>query len=195
MGQDSAMRKLLILVLASIILAACGSPSGGAEAEEEGAPTSYPRGFSLSSEAFEEGGAIPQANSCDGVSDSPPLAWEEPPDGTLSFALIVRDPDAPSGDFVHWILYNIPPGVGDLPATLPGLGGIAHTGEHGVNSAGTQSYLGPCPPSGTHRYFFTLYALDTELTIDSAPDAAELAAAMDGHVLGQAILMGTYERK
>lgn len=189
------MIKSLLLLLASVILVACGSPSGGAEGDEEGAPTSYPSGFSLSSEAFEEGAAIPEANSCDGVSDSPPLAWEEPPGGTLSFALIVRDPDAPSGDFVHWILYNIPPGVTDLPATLPGLGGIAHTGEHGVNSAGTQSYLGPCPPSGTHRYFFTLYALDTDLTLDSAPDAAELAAAMDGHILGQAILMGTYERK
>lgn len=189
------MKTLLASLLMIILLAACSSPSGDSDDGSEGLPTSYPRGFSLTSEAFEEGGAIPEANSCDGVSDSPPLAWEEPPDGVLSFALIMRDPDAPGGDFVHWILYNIPPGVSDLPATLPGLGGIAHTGEHGVNSTGTQSYIGPCPPSGTHRYFFTLYALDTELAFDAAPDAAELTSAMEGHVLGQAILMGTYERR
>jgi len=189
------MKTLFASLLITLLLAACKSPSGRSDEGGEGLPTSYPRGFSLSSEVFEEGGAIPQANSCDGVSDSPPLAWEESPDGTLSFALIMRDPDAPGGDFVHWILYNIPPGVSDLPATLPGLGGIAHTGEHGINSVGTQSYIGPCPPSGMHHYCFTLYALDAELTFDAAPDGTELATAMDGHVLGQAVLMGTYARK
>jgi Raf kinase inhibitor-like YbhB/YbcL family protein len=185
------MKTLLASLLVIILLAACSPASGDSDDGGEGLPTSYPRGFSLTSEAFEAGGAIPEANSCDGVSDSPPLAWEKPPDGVLSFALIMRDPDAPGGDFVHWILYNIPPGVSDLPPTLPGLGGIAHTGEHGVNSVGTQSYVGPCPPSGTHRYYFSLYALDTELALDAAPDAAELASAMDGHVLGQAVPMGT----
>jgi Raf kinase inhibitor-like YbhB/YbcL family protein len=182
------MKKLLALLLAGIVLASCSK--GG-----EGTPTSFPKGFALSSDEFKDGGAIPKNRTCDGVSDSPHLAWEKPPDDTASFALIVRDPDAPGGNFIHWILYNIPSGVSYLPPTLPGMPGIAHTGEHGINSVGTQAYIGPCPPSGTHHYYFTLYALDTELTFSAAPDAAELAAAMDGHILGQAVLMGTYEKK
>ena len=189
------MKKLVALLPVILLLAACASSSEGPGGDGDGAPTSYPKGFSLASEAFEAGGPIPQANTCDGVSDSLPLAWAKPPDGTRSFALTMRDPDAPGGNFVHWVLYNIPPSVSDLPPTLPGLGGIAHTGEHGVNSVGTQSYIGPCPPSGTHHYYFTLYALDTDLTFEAAPDDAELAAAIQGHILGQAILIGTYERK
>ena len=182
------MRMQFIGLLVALALVGCASDKGAA-------PTSNPSDFHLNSDDFEEGDEIPQVNTCDGKGDSPHLAWENPPRGTQSFALIVDDPDAPMGTFVHWVLYNIPPDVTYLPAVLPGLAGGAHTGEHGVNGAGTQAYIGPCPPSGTHHYYFKLYALDNLLDLGSPPKAGELVAAMQGHVLGQAVLLGTYKRK
>ena len=98
------------------------------------------------------------------------------------------DPDAPGGTFTHWVLYNIPADTTRLPAK-------STAGEAGTNSAGRQGYMGPCPPSGTHRYFFKLYALDNLLKLGSSPKASGLVSAMQGHILGQAILMGTYQRK
>jgi Raf kinase inhibitor-like YbhB/YbcL family protein len=150
--------------------------------------------FSLTSDRFTEGQPIPEKYTCDDQNVSPALAWTDPPRGTKTLALIMDDPDAPGDTWVHWVLYNIPEGTTSLPDVLPGQGGIAYVGNHGINTAGNTYYEGPCPPSGTHRYFFKLYALDAKLDFASSPDAAELTAAMEGHVLALAELMGTYAK-
>jgi Raf kinase inhibitor-like YbhB/YbcL family protein len=154
-------------------------------------PTAFPADFALTSDAFADGAEIPQGYTCDGSGDSPQLAWDHAPDGTQTLALIVRDPDAPGGNFIHWVLYNLPSDVSSLASSPAGAVGM---GEPGHNSAGKDSYAGPCPPIGTHHYYFTLYALDTQLSFAAPPSAEELTAAMEGHILGQAVLVGTYHR-
>ncbi len=148
----------------------------------------------LTSSAFEHNRPIPQKFSCDGQNSSPALSWEGEPAETESFALICDDPDAPGGTFVHWVYYNIPAEVKSLPeavdtAPQPGPGGL-----QGKNSFGKTGYGGPCPPGGTHRYFFTLYALDIKPDIAAGLDKQKLLEAMDGHVIAEAQLMGTYSR-
>jgi Raf kinase inhibitor-like YbhB/YbcL family protein len=152
----------------------------------------------LRSSAFVHQGEIPQRYTCDGEDHSPPLAWTDVPAGTRSLALIVDDPDAPDPKapkrvYVHWVLYNIPPGAGGLaeailPADLP-----AGTRE-GLNDWGRTGYGGPCPPIGRHRYFHKLYALDKELRDLGKPTKAQLLAVMEGHVLAEAQLIGTCQR-
>jgi Raf kinase inhibitor-like YbhB/YbcL family protein len=145
----------------------------------------------LSSTAFEEGQPIPERYSCDGDNASPPLSWTSLPEGTRSLALIVHDPDAPSGDFTHWLAWNIDPGSDGLEEDVP-------APLHGTNGFGRPGYGAPCPPpgDGPHRYYFELYALDTDLDLlESGAAREQLEREMEGHVLGQARLMGTYERK
>jgi hypothetical protein len=122
------------------------------------------------------------------------LAWNDPPAGAASLALIVDDPDAPGGVWVHWVLYNIPAEARGLPEGVPAQDELPDGSRHGVNSWGRRDYGGPCPPSGTHRYFFKLYALDTMLDLPAGATKEELLAAMQGHILGEAELMGTYTR-
>lgn len=150
--------------------------------------------FELTSPAFRSGETIPTPFTCDGENKSPPLYWSQVPQGAASLALVMDDPDAPSGTFVHWVFYNLPPEVemiseGVQPDDIASLGGA-----NGSNGRGQAGYTGPCPPSGEHRYFFKLYALDTALELPSIPTKAVLEAAMMDHVLGQAQLMGTYAR-
>jgi len=154
--------------------------------------------FSIHSDAFQAGGSIPRRYTCDGEDISPPLQWGAPPQGTRSLALIVDDPDAPDPrapkmTWVHWVLYNIPPDARGLaegirPAQLPKgtLGGL--------NDWKRTGYGGPCPPIGRHRYFFKLYALDTVLPDLGTPSKAELERAMQGHIIEQTELIGTYQR-
>ncbi|KZE33517.1 YbhB/YbcL family Raf kinase inhibitor-like protein [Crenobacter luteus] len=152
--------------------------------------------FILSSDAFADGGAIPSPYTCEGRDLSPALAWRGAPAGTQSFALIVDDPDAPDPaapqtTWVHWLLYNLPADCAGLPegvATLP-----AGTRE-GRNDWQRTGYGGPCPPVGTHRYFHKLYALDAVLPELGEPDKASLEAEMRGHVLAEAVLVGTYRK-
>ena len=152
--------------------------------------------FKLSSSAFPPNGAIPIAHTCDGPDIPPPLKWGGAPDGTKSLALIVDDPDAPDPKapkrtYIHWVLYDIPPSV----TALGGVGGATPTGaREGINDWKRRGYGGPCPPIGRHRYFFKLYALDAVLGDLGSPTKADLEAAMRGHVLAHAELMGTYER-
>jgi Raf kinase inhibitor-like YbhB/YbcL family protein len=150
--------------------------------------------FTLSSNAFIQEAAIPTRYSCDGENISPPLEWGDPPQGTESFALILDDPDAPGGTWVHWILYNIPAEVRALPEAIPPEEELPDGSRHGENSFGRLDYGGPCPPSGTHRYFFKLYALDVTLDLEPGVDKKTLLQAMEGHVLAEAELMGTYPR-
>ena len=150
--------------------------------------------LTLSSPAFAAGKSIPGKFSCKGSSVSPALAWTGAPSNTASYALIVDDPDAPMGTFVHWVIYNIPAasnGLAEATAHTPTLGDGSAQGRNGANH---QYYDGPCPPSGTHRYFFKLYALNTRLDLPSGVTADQLMKAMQGHILAQAELMGTFSK-
>lgn len=146
----------------------------------------------ITSPAFVNAGSIPADFSCDGRDISPALTWTEPPAGTQSFALIMDDPDAPMGTWVHWVLYNIPASTRDLKEATPTDAQLSDGSLQGKTSAGSTGYHGPCPPSGTHRYFFKLYALDSMLPLSTNADKKELLAAMEGHILANAELMGTF---
>ena len=143
----------------------------------------------ITSAAFEQGKPIPSEYTCDGPDPVPPLAFSEVPANARSLALIMDDPDAPVGLWVHWLVWNIPPNTAAIAK------GQKIPWPQGTTSWNRPGYGGPCPPSGTHRYFFKLYALDT--TIDLKPSARkpDLEKAMGGHILAQAQLMGTYSRR
>ncbi|MGC9323753.1 MAG: YbhB/YbcL family Raf kinase inhibitor-like protein [Desulfomonilia bacterium] len=149
----------------------------------------------LTSPDFAQGGMIPSEYTCDGDDVSPPLSISGIPDGTKSITLICDDPDAPIGTWDHWVYYNIPPDTVSLPKNIgpdehPSQGGI-----QGKNDFRKIGYGGPCPPFGTHRYFFRLYALDTLLDLPNGAKKKQVLKAIEGHVLAQAELMGTYKRK
>ncbi len=148
----------------------------------------------LASSAFDNGGMIPPIHTCDGEDVSPPLTWDRLPPGTQSLVLICDDPDAPVGTWVHWVYYDIPPAPGQLPGRIPAVERPPQGGVQGINDFRRIGYGGPCPPGGTHRYFFTLYALDTRLGLQPGLSKAQVLEAMEGHVLQQAQLMGTYRR-
>jgi hypothetical protein len=146
--------------------------------------------LTLSSPDFGEGGTVPRRHTCDGEDVSPALGWEGAPDGTLSLALIVDDPDARG--FAHWVLFDLAPAAtGAVPA---GASASPDAPPQGTNDFGRLGYAGPCPPSGSHRYAFVLYALDTRLGLPGAPRAGEVREAMRGHVLAEARLTASYRR-
>jgi hypothetical protein len=151
----------------------------------------------LISPAFSAGDPIPMKYTCDGEDVSPPLAAGDVPPGTQSFALLCEDPDHPVHTWTHWLLYNLPTTTHKLPEGVPRAPVTDSGAEQGVNDHGHLGYNGPCPPPGhgPHRYFFRLYALDTVLGLEPGATKAELLAAMEDHVLGEGILMGTYERQ
>lgn len=148
----------------------------------------------LSTKAFEPGGMIPALFTCDSENISPDLSWQDLPDGTASLAIICDDPDAPVGTWVHWVYFDIPVELNGLPQGVPCLERPEHGGVQGVNDFRKLGYGGPCPPGGTHRYFFNLYALDSVLELAPGSTKKQLLKAMAGHVLGQAELMGRYKR-
>src|SRR5262245_27429789 len=150
-------------------------------------------GMTLTSTAFAAGQAIPERYTCDGDNVSPPLAWTGAPAAAKSFVLIVDDPDAPGGTFTHWLVFNLPPTAKSLPEGVKA-GSLPAGAAEGVNGFGKAGYGGPCPPSGRHRYIHQLYALDTRLNGLARPSRGELDAAMRGHVIARATLMGTYQR-
>jgi Raf kinase inhibitor-like YbhB/YbcL family protein len=143
----------------------------------------------LTSTAFEANQPIPAKYTCDGVNHHPPLTFSEVPEDARSLALIVEDPDAPRKVFTHWLVYNIAPLAQHIPEHEVPLGST-----EGVNDFGTRGYGGPCPPSGTHRYFFKLFALDTELALLEGARKEDVLAKMKGHVIATAELVGTYRR-
>ena len=150
----------------------------------------------LQSLAFSAGGEIPMKYTCDGPDISPPLRWTDPPAGTKGFALITDDPDAPGGTWVHWVLYEIPPTVRELPEAVRTRDTVPGIGRQGTNDFERVGYGGPCPPRGpAHRYFFRLYALDAQTTLPPRKAKAELLKAVEGHVLGRAEYMGRYQRR
>ena len=153
----------------------------------------------ISSTAFSDKAQIPAKHTCQGANVSPALAWSEVPAGTKSLVLIVDDPDAPDPaapkmTWVHWVLYNIPPRTSGLPEAVA-TKDLPRGALEGVNDWKRTGYGGPCPPIGRHRYFHKLYALDTRLEGLQKPTKAQLEQAMSGHVIAEAVLMGTYEKR
>ncbi|KAF0217904.1 MAG: PEBP family [Geobacteraceae bacterium] len=161
-------------------------PAGGAM-KKEGRKMGDLR---ISSPAFAEGGSIPVRYTCDGADVNPPLTIENVPEGARSLALVVDDPDAPMGMWVHWVVWNIDPQTKEIKESSVSAGA-----SQGKNDWRRNSYGGPCPPSGTHRYFFKLYALDATLNLPQSAGKNELERAIQGHILAKAQLMGTYKRK
>jgi Raf kinase inhibitor-like YbhB/YbcL family protein len=152
-------------------------------------------GLQVMSSAFKEGQVIPRQYTCDGEDMSPPLSWEAAPEGTQSIALIADDPDAPGGTFVHWVLYDLPGNVRELPENLPHDRTLPNGAKQGMNDGGAAGYMGPCPPRGIHRYFFKVYALDTQTNLPPGKSKGDLLKVMEGHILAQGQIMGTYQRR
>jgi Raf kinase inhibitor-like YbhB/YbcL family protein len=148
----------------------------------------------VSSEAFEEGGMIPAKYTCDEDDISTPLAWDSIPEGTKTLALICDDPDAPMGTWVHWVLFNLPVDISELPENVPPERELESGAKQGTNDFGRIGYGGPCPPGGTHRYYFKLYALDVVLELEAGAKKPQLLEAMEGHILAEGHLMGRYSR-
>jgi Raf kinase inhibitor-like YbhB/YbcL family protein len=190
------MKRALFVLLIGVALSVsvgCGGGGKSAPAPAEG------RGgqqltMSLTSTAFAAGESIPAKYTCDGENVSPPLEWDEPPTGTRSLALIMDDPDAPSGEFVHWVIYDLPPTLRGLPEGVSTDERPSQGGTNGKNGANVMGYTGPCPPSGAHRYFFRLYAIDYRLDASPGLSKSQLLQAMAGDILAQGELIGVYSR-
>ncbi|MEW5772710.1 MAG: YbhB/YbcL family Raf kinase inhibitor-like protein [Thermodesulfobacteriota bacterium] len=174
------MRNAL-LTLALVLALAAALPARAAD-------------FSVSSPAFAEGRPIPAAYACAGRDANPTLLFRNAPAGTRSLVLIMDDPDAPGGTWVHWLVYDIPAASSGLPENLPRTPQLPGLATQGRNSWGRVGYGGPCPPSGTHRYVFRLYALNVVLGLAPGAGREQLEAAMAGHVLGRAELLGVFGR-
>jgi Raf kinase inhibitor-like YbhB/YbcL family protein len=200
MRKSGILAVSLLAVLVSLLgigAIACGGGNGDGDGAPPGGgyePPPTETEMELTSPAFADGGAIPVDYTCDGQDISPELSWSSAPEGTQSFALILDDPDSPSGDFTHWIIFNIPADTSALVvavATAP----LSVVVEQGENDFGTIDYRGPCPPSGSsHHYRFALYALDITLELEAGATRVQLLDAMAGHVLAQAELVGVYQR-
>ena len=149
----------------------------------------------ITSSAFEEGGLIPPKYTCDGADISPPLQWDAVPEGTNTIALISDDPDAPMGTWVHWVLFNLPLDTRELTENIPPDENLPSGAGQGTNDFRRIGYGGPCPPGGTHRYFFKIYALDAELDLTAGAHKKDLLKAMEGHILGEGQLIGKYKRQ
>ncbi len=149
----------------------------------------------IKSPALVPGGKIPGKYTCDGMDISLPLAWTSGPEGTKTFALICDDPDAPRGTWVHWVLFNLPADIIELRENVPPERELESGAKQGMNDFRKIGYGGPCPPGGTHRYYFKLYALDTEINLEAGATKSELLKAMEGHILAEGQLMGRYERE
>jgi hypothetical protein len=149
----------------------------------------------VTSSAFQDGGLIPGKYTCDGADVSPPLQWDTVPEGTKSIALICDDPDAPMGTFVHWVLFNLLAETRQLAEKVPADKTLPSGARQGTSGFGRVGYGGPCPPNGTHRYFFKVYALDTTLDLPAGARKSDLLKAMQGHILAQGQLIGKYKRR
>ncbi len=151
--------------------------------------------FALRSTAYVDGADIPRKFTCEGPNVSPALQWDAPPAGTQSLAIVMDDPDAPSGTWVHWVLFNLPASTRELPEGLSKAAELKDGSKQGRNDFGRTGYEGPCPPHGpAHRYSLRLYALDTKLGLRAGSTKLDVEKAMRGHVLAQAELMGKYKR-
>jgi Raf kinase inhibitor-like YbhB/YbcL family protein len=184
------LKNIIILAMLPILCFACKSSTDNSEAEGENKME-----IKVTSPAFEDGGLIPARYTCDGEDISPPLQWEDVPEGTVSIALISDDPDAPMGTWVHWVLFNLPADTRALAENVPPDKILANGAKQGTTDFGRIGYGGPCPPSGTHRYFFKIYALDVEIDSPAGITKSQLLSAMEGHILGKGRLICKYKRQ
>jgi Raf kinase inhibitor-like YbhB/YbcL family protein len=184
-------KKLILFLVLFTTAIACQSHEQTTNAKKEGEAMA----IQVQSAAFKEGEMIPRDCTCDGKDVSPGLSWSDLPAGTKSVALICDDPDAPVGTWVHWVIYNIPPETKALPEGVPTEKTLDTGAVQGKNDWGAVGYRGPCPPGGTHRYFFKLYALDTMLGLEPGAAKKELLVAMENHILAKGQLMGKYKRR
>jgi len=191
-----SIRKFQAPAYAAAVLTAAALAFGmSAPVGATAAPGGFAMTFALTSKAFDHGGTIPKRFTCDGLDVSPALSWNEPPPGTKSLALISDDPDAPVGTWVHWVAFDIPAGTRELPEGVAKTADLPGGGKQGRTDFGRIGYGGPCPPPGKpHRYYFKLYALDTQLNLKPGSTKAGVESAMKGHILAQAELLGRYGR-
>ena len=183
--------KSCILLMMAVPCLGLGCKTSSNEMKNGDSPMS----IELTSTAFQPGETIPKQYTGDGVDQSPPLRWSEPPPGTKSIALICDDPDAPRGTWVHWVLFNLPPESRALEESVPTTATLGNGAMQGKNDFGNIGYGGPAPPKGKpHRYFFKLYALDVAVDLPTGATKAELEKAMKGHILAEGELMGNYKR-
>ena len=190
--------KYAAILAAALLTVSCGSSGNkkqNAIRETEGAMSKdSTAGILLTSSAFKEGETIPRKYTCDGSDFSPPLKWDNVPAQAKSLALIVDDPDAPMGTWVHWVIFNISPKTTGLPENVPAQESLPDGALQGKNDFRNYGYGGPCPPGGTHRYFFKLYALDTILDLKAGCSKAQLVKVIQGRIIGEGQLMGRYSR-
>jgi Raf kinase inhibitor-like YbhB/YbcL family protein len=185
--ERQRMRGLPFLLFSSITFGALLFRSSAAGGET--------MSFKLASDVFEEGTLIPKEHTCDGADRSPPIHWEGAPDDTKSFAIVVDDPDAPSGNWNHWLVYNIPPAAKALAEGVPTRGSLGDGTRQGTNDFGKIGYGGPCPPRGSnHRYYFRCYALSALLELEPGAKRDAVLKALKGKTLGEAQLIGRYGR-
>lgn len=190
--------KAITLLLLMMLLVVTGCATRPQVSAQNSAPTSTPQStnvsIKLTSTAFKEGEPIPRQYTCDGVNVSPSFEWSGVPKPAKTLAIVADDPDAPAGTWVHWVVYNLPADNIGMVENLPATENLKAGGFQGKNDFGKIGYGGPCPPSGTHRYFFKIYALDSELPLKAGATKAEVEKAMEGHVVSQGQLMGTYRK-
>lgn len=190
------MKKLtLIALLGASVMAACTNTGSQTISATNPPPLNAPTPFRIESNAFKQGDTIPAIYTCDSSNISPQLHWNNPFKNTASFALIVDDPDAPMGTWVHWVLYNMPPTDTVLQTNTPRDTMLANGAREGIPSFGRPGYGGPCPPNGTHRYFFKMYALDEMVPYPAGLTKKQLLSVMQGHILAEAQLMGLYRKR
>jgi Raf kinase inhibitor-like YbhB/YbcL family protein len=184
---ERGLTGALFLGISVLMIAGCGA---GQQTKYSVVQTTT---LVLSSTAFGEGDKIPVKYTCSGQNISPPLAWAGADAGTKSFVLTVIDPDTARGNFTHWVVFNLPPGIKQLSEGAATQ--LPPPGKQGQNGSGNPVYIGPCPPPGNpHRYQFTLYALDTPLSLDAGATLQSVTDGMTGHILGQSRLTGIFER-
>jgi hypothetical protein len=186
---------MAISILSLLILSACANQQHSiTQAPTVSTPPAGKTKIKLTSKAFKEGESIPRQYTCDGINISPPLEWSGVPKTAKTIAVIVEDPDAPGGTWVHWVLYDLPADNIGIVENLPATEKLVAGGFQGTNDFGKIGYGGPCPPSGTHRYFFKIFAVDSELSLPAGATKDKVLKAMEGHVLADGQLMGTYVR-
>jgi Raf kinase inhibitor-like YbhB/YbcL family protein len=194
--RQTIVRRLAIQpVVALLLLTLIGCGQAPPPSVAPAPSGDQPERLQLASRAFAPEETIPATYTCDGEDISPPLQWNGPPQGTQTLALIVDDPDAPGGTWTHWVLYSLSPDTTTLSEGVPPQAELPDGSRQGLNSWRRLGYGGPCPPSGSHRYVFRLYALDTQLDVPSGASKDQVLRAMEGHVLAQGELIGRYSRE